>query len=70
MGAYLQEGQTFAFRIRNAARLASRSPLARRGVDFLRMLALKQSRASIFCVAACAIFRLRFRWSRGRCAAA
>ncbi|MET3997026.1 asparagine synthase (glutamine-hydrolyzing) [Bradyrhizobium sp. S3.9.2] len=43
MGAYLQEGQTFAFRIRNAAEdLASRSPLARRGVDFLRMLALKR----------------------------
>lgn len=43
MGAYLQEGQAAAFRIRNAAEdLASRSPLARRGVDFLRMLALKR----------------------------
>jgi len=43
MGAYLQEGQAAAFRIRNAAEdLASRSPLARRGVDFLRMFALKR----------------------------
>ncbi|MET4203031.1 asparagine synthase (glutamine-hydrolyzing) [Bradyrhizobium sp. LA6.12] len=43
MGAYLQEGQAFAFRIRNAAEdLASRSPLARRAVDVLRMLALKR----------------------------
>ncbi|WP_420965130.1 asparagine synthase (glutamine-hydrolyzing) [Bradyrhizobium sp. B120] len=37
MGAYLQEGQSTAFRIRNAAAaLASRSQLAQRGIDFLR----------------------------------
>ncbi|MBR0709319.1 asparagine synthase (glutamine-hydrolyzing) [Bradyrhizobium liaoningense] len=43
MGAYLQEGEAAAFRIRNAAEdLASRSPLARRGVDLLRVLALKR----------------------------
>lgn len=43
MGAYLQQGQTRAFRIRNAAEdLASRSPLARRGVDVLRALALRR----------------------------
>ncbi|MBR0741420.1 asparagine synthase (glutamine-hydrolyzing) [Bradyrhizobium liaoningense] len=43
MGAYLQEGQAFAFRIRNAAEdLASRSPLARRAVDVMRMLGLKR----------------------------
>ncbi|MCA6121835.1 asparagine synthase (glutamine-hydrolyzing) [Bradyrhizobium sp. WSM 1704] len=37
MGAYLQEGQSTAFRIRNAAAaLTSRVPLARRGVDLLR----------------------------------
>ncbi|MEY9156361.1 asparagine synthase (glutamine-hydrolyzing) [Bradyrhizobium japonicum] len=43
MGAYMQEGQALGFRIRNATEdLASRSPLARRGVDFLRMLALKR----------------------------
>ncbi|MBR1174259.1 asparagine synthase (glutamine-hydrolyzing) [Bradyrhizobium sp. KB893862 SZCCT0404] len=43
MGAYLQEGRAAAFRIRNAAEdLASRSPLARRGVDLLRVLALKR----------------------------
>lgn len=43
MGAYLQEGQAAAFRIRNATEdLASRSPLARRGVDILRASALKR----------------------------
>lgn len=43
MGAYLQQGQTRAFRIRNAAEdLASRSPLARRGVDVLRALSLRR----------------------------
>ncbi|MBR0930677.1 asparagine synthase (glutamine-hydrolyzing) [Bradyrhizobium diazoefficiens] len=43
MGAYLQEGQALAFRIRNAAEdFASRSKLARRGVDILRALALKR----------------------------
>ncbi|WP_166305637.1 asparagine synthase (glutamine-hydrolyzing) [Bradyrhizobium sp. 2S1] len=37
MGAYLQEGQSTAFRIRNAATaLTSRSKLAQRGIDFLR----------------------------------
>ncbi|WP_050403627.1 asparagine synthase (glutamine-hydrolyzing) [Bradyrhizobium embrapense] len=37
MGAYFQEGQSAAFRIRNAAAaLASRSRLAQRGIDFLR----------------------------------
>ena len=43
MGGYLQEGQALAFRIRNAAEdFASRSPLARRGVDVLRALALRR----------------------------
>jgi asparagine synthase (glutamine-hydrolysing) len=42
MGAYLQEGQSSAFRIRNAAAdLASRSALARRGVDVMRAWTLK-----------------------------
>lgn len=37
MGAYFQEGQSAAFRIRNAAAaLMSRSQLAQRGIDFLR----------------------------------
>ncbi|KWV43979.1 asparagine synthetase B [Bradyrhizobium macuxiense] len=37
MGAYLQEGQSAAFRIRNAAAsLTSRLPMAQRGVDLLR----------------------------------
>ena len=37
MGAYFQEGQSAAFRIRNAAAaLMSRSRLAQRGIDFLR----------------------------------
>ena len=37
MGAYLQEGQSTTFRIRNAAAaLTSRSQLAQRGIDFLR----------------------------------
>ncbi|WP_322868736.1 asparagine synthase (glutamine-hydrolyzing) [Bradyrhizobium ottawaense] len=37
MGAYLQEGQSAAFRIRNAAAaLTSRSRLAQRGIDLLR----------------------------------
>ncbi|WLA54315.1 asparagine synthase (glutamine-hydrolyzing) [Bradyrhizobium diazoefficiens] len=41
MGGYLQQGQALAFRIRNAAEdFASRSALARRSVDVLRMLAL------------------------------
>ncbi|WP_426441656.1 asparagine synthase (glutamine-hydrolyzing) [Bradyrhizobium genosp. P] len=43
MGAYLQEGQSAAFRIRNAAAaLTSRSALAQRGVDFLRAQMIKQ----------------------------
>lgn len=43
MGAYMQEGQALGFRIRNATEdLASRSSLARCGVDVLRMLALKR----------------------------
>lgn len=43
MGAYFQEGQSVSFRTRNAAEnLASRSPIARRGVDLLRMWALKR----------------------------
>ncbi|MEN3349115.1 MAG: hypothetical protein V7632_2750 [Bradyrhizobium sp.] len=37
MGAYMQEGQSTAFKIRNAAAaLTSRVPLAQRGVDMLR----------------------------------
>jgi asparagine synthase (glutamine-hydrolysing) len=41
MGAYLQEGQSGAFRIRNAvAGLSSSSALARRGVDLLRALTI------------------------------
>ncbi|MET4119737.1 asparagine synthase (glutamine-hydrolyzing) [Bradyrhizobium sp. JR1.5] len=42
MGAYLQDGQAGAFRIRNAAAdLASRSALARRGVDLARALTVR-----------------------------
>ncbi|WP_439398229.1 asparagine synthase (glutamine-hydrolyzing) [Bradyrhizobium sp. PMVTL-01] len=42
MGAYLQQGQAGAFRLRNAIEdFASRSALARRGVDVLRALALR-----------------------------
>src|SRR5437899_515690 len=43
MGAYLQEGQSGLFRLRNAlAGLASRSVLARRGVDLLRTLTIER----------------------------
>ncbi|OPY97901.1 asparagine synthetase B [Bradyrhizobium sacchari] len=43
MGAYLQQGQAGAFRLRNAVEdFASRSALARRGVDVLRALALRR----------------------------
>ncbi|MBR0798239.1 asparagine synthase (glutamine-hydrolyzing) [Bradyrhizobium jicamae] len=43
MGAYMQEGQSAAFRIRNAAAaLTSRSPLAQRGADFLRAQMIKR----------------------------
>ena len=43
MGAYLQEGQSGAFRLRNAlAGLSSNSALARRGVDLLRALMIKR----------------------------
>ncbi|MFB9265903.1 asparagine synthase (glutamine-hydrolyzing) [Bradyrhizobium erythrophlei] len=43
MGAYLQEGKSGAFRIRNAAAaLTSYSALARRGVDLLRALMIKR----------------------------
>ena len=43
MGAYLQDGQSGAFRLRNAvAGLASRSALARRGTDLLRALMIKR----------------------------
>ncbi|MCK1416310.1 asparagine synthase (glutamine-hydrolyzing) [Bradyrhizobium sp. CW4] len=43
MGAYLQEGQSAAFRIRNAAAaLTSRSQLAQRGIDFLRAQMIKR----------------------------
>ncbi|WP_407151422.1 asparagine synthase (glutamine-hydrolyzing) [Bradyrhizobium sp. ORS 86] len=43
MGAYLQEGQSAAFRIRNAAAaLTSRLPLAQRGVDVLRAQMIKR----------------------------
>ncbi|MBR0815010.1 asparagine synthase (glutamine-hydrolyzing) [Bradyrhizobium diazoefficiens] len=43
MGAYLQQGQARAFRIRNAAEdLASRSALTRRGVDVLRAFGLRR----------------------------
>ncbi|MBW5435858.1 asparagine synthase (glutamine-hydrolyzing) [Bradyrhizobium canariense] len=42
MGAYLQDGQSGAFRIRNAAAdMASRSALARRGVDIARAWTIK-----------------------------
>jgi asparagine synthase (glutamine-hydrolysing) len=43
MGAYLQDGQSGAFRIRNAlAGLSSHSQWARRGVDLLRALTVKR----------------------------
>ncbi|MCC8978482.1 asparagine synthase (glutamine-hydrolyzing) [Bradyrhizobium acaciae] len=43
MGAYLQEGQSAAFKIRNAAAaLTSRSQLAQRGIDFLRALMIRR----------------------------
>jgi asparagine synthase (glutamine-hydrolysing) len=43
MGAYLQEGQSGAFRWRNAlAGLSSNAPLARRAVDLLRALMIKR----------------------------
>jgi asparagine synthase (glutamine-hydrolysing) len=43
MGAYLQEGQSCAFRLRNAAAsLSSNSALARRGIDLLRALMIKR----------------------------
>jgi asparagine synthase (glutamine-hydrolysing) len=43
MGAYLQEGQSGVFRMRNAlAGLSSNSALARRGVDLLRALMIKR----------------------------
>jgi asparagine synthase (glutamine-hydrolysing) len=42
MGAYLQEGQSGAFRLRNMlAGVASHSPLARRGVDMLRAMTVR-----------------------------
>ena len=43
MGAYLQDGQSGSFRLRNAvAGLASSSALARRGTDLLRALMIKR----------------------------
>jgi asparagine synthase (glutamine-hydrolysing) len=43
MGAYLQDGQSGAFRLRNTlAGLSSNSPWARRGVDLLRALTIKR----------------------------
>ena len=43
MGGYLQDGQSGAFRIRNAlAGIASKSAPARRGVDLLRALMIKR----------------------------
>ena len=43
MGAYLQEGQSGAFRLRNAAAsLGSKSALASRGVDLLRALLIRR----------------------------
>jgi asparagine synthase (glutamine-hydrolysing) len=43
MGAYLQEGQSTSFRLRNmVAGLASRAPIARRGEDLLRTLMIKR----------------------------
>jgi asparagine synthase (glutamine-hydrolysing) len=43
MGAYLQDGQSGAFRMRNAlAGLSSNSQWARRGVDLLRALTIKR----------------------------
>jgi asparagine synthase (glutamine-hydrolysing) len=43
MGAYLQEGQSGAFRLRNAAAaLGSNSALARRGVDLVRALMIRR----------------------------
>ncbi|SDN36573.1 asparagine synthase (glutamine-hydrolyzing) [Afipia sp. GAS231] len=45
MGAYFQEGQSGAFRLRNAlAGLSSNSALARRGVDLLRAMMIKRQR--------------------------
>jgi asparagine synthase (glutamine-hydrolysing) len=43
MGAYLHEGQSTRFRLRNVlAGLASRAPIARRGEDLLRTLMIKR----------------------------
>ena len=43
MGAYLQEGESLAFRMRNAlAGVSSRSQWAKRGVDLLRALMVKR----------------------------
>jgi asparagine synthase (glutamine-hydrolysing) len=43
MGAYLQEGQSTRFRLRNVlAGLASRAPIARRSEDLLRTLMIKR----------------------------
>jgi asparagine synthase (glutamine-hydrolysing) len=43
MGAYLQEGRSTRFRLRNLlAGLASRAPMARRGEDLLRTLMIKR----------------------------
>jgi asparagine synthase (glutamine-hydrolysing) len=43
MGAYRQEGQSAAFRLRNAlAGISSHAPWARRGVDVLRALKIKR----------------------------
>jgi asparagine synthase (glutamine-hydrolysing) len=43
MGAYLQEGQSKKFRLRNVvAGLASRAPIARRGEDWLRTLMIQR----------------------------
>jgi asparagine synthase (glutamine-hydrolysing) len=43
MGAYLQEGQSAKFRLRNVlAGFASRAPMARRGQDLLRALMIKR----------------------------
>ncbi|VIO77484.1 asparagine synthase (glutamine-hydrolyzing) [Bradyrhizobium ivorense] len=50
MGAYMQEGQSAAFRIRNAAAaLTSRVPLAQRGVDLLRAQMIRRQGHYFLC---------------------
>ena len=64
MGAYLQDGQSGAFRLRNAARgFASGSALAKRGTDLLRALMIKRQGHYFLRGGLCAMFRRSFRWS-------